>query len=79
MDGEFSRQKFFPRDCRTELSCGCVIKTRAEPMTEGARFPCPSNAGHGYNLPWIKAWKVGREDKLRINQKFVKNEEGNGR
>lgn len=74
-----SRLRSFNRDYRTELSCGCVINMRVEPMSEGAKFMCPYGKGHGYTLPWMKTWKVGNEERPRVNQKFTENEEGNGR
>lgn len=42
------------------LTCGCQVLARSTPMNKRTTYPCPSNAGHGYNLLWIRWRDDGR-------------------
>lgn len=48
-----------PRQSRTRsvitLDCGCKIAMRDSPFRPHAKFSCPSNLGHGYNVGWTSA------------------------
>lgn len=40
------------------LTCGCMVNARNRPMNPKAKYPCPSNQGHGYNVGWV-TWHDG--------------------
>lgn len=39
-------------DIAVLLACGCTVKRRIHPSNHHSKFPCPSNMGHGYDVPW---------------------------
>ena len=43
------------------LTCGCVLRMKDRPISYQARYPCPSNLGHGYRLRWTE-WRDGNLD-----------------
>lgn len=36
-----------------QLSCGCRIQVRNQPMNAKATYPCRAGKGHGYSLSWV--------------------------
>lgn len=40
------------------LTCGCAVKARNAPINTKTTYPCPSNAGHGYQVRW-QGWTDG--------------------
>lgn len=51
------------------LTCGCRIRVYEPPNRPNAKFVCPMNLGHGYNLNW-KTWRDTRNGTTGLNPKF---------
>jgi hypothetical protein len=61
------------RDCRVTLACGCVVLSRDAPINDHIRYPCPSNMGHGYTLPWT-SWCLGDVDRINPSEPSSRSE-----
>jgi len=39
---------------KVRLVCGCAVSFRIGPLESRAKYPCPSNLGHGYRVAWTE-------------------------
>ncbi len=58
------------KTARVTLSCGCVIKRIVDPWNWHAKYPCPFNVGHGYQLRWVNTWNIQYPDIIRWNDGY---------